>query len=114
NSTDYVVYPETITFNPGDTIDSTVEVEHGKLKWTIVHNKIYVYVLSYDTTDLYNFTNTYFNCRSDGATKTKAIIDLSKTSSVQQANVATMTDDEFYNSYKLDYNTFADAFGFSK
>lgn len=114
NSTDYVVYPETITFNPGDTIDSTVEVEHGKLKWTVVHNKIHVYVLSYDTTDLYNFTNTYFNCRSDGATKTKAIIDLSKTSTVQQASNITMTDDEFYNSYKLDYNTFADAFGFSK
>lgn len=25
-----------------------------------------------------------------------------------------MTDDDFYNSYKLDYDTFADAFGFSK
>lgn len=114
NSTDYVVSPETITFNPGDTIDSTVEVEHGKLKWTIVHNKIYVYVLSYDTTDLYNFTNTYFNCRSDGATKTKAIIDLSKTSIVQQANDMTMNDTQFYNSYQLNYDTFADAFGFSK
>lgn len=114
NSTDYVVYPEAITFNPGDTIDSTVEVEHGKLKWTIVHNKIYVYVLSYDTTDLYNFTNTYFNCRSDGATKTKAIIDLSKTSIVQQANVIAMNDTHFYNSYQLNYDTFADAFGFSK
>ena len=114
NSTDYVVYPETITFNPGDTIDSTVEVEHGKLKWTIVHNKIYVYVLSYDTVDLYNFTNTYFNCRSDGATKTKAIIDLSKTSIVQQACNITMNDTQFYNSYQLNYDTFADAFGFSK
>jgi hypothetical protein len=114
NSADYVVSPETVTFNPGDTIDSTVEVEHGKLKWTVVHNKIHVYVLSYDTTDLYNFTNTYFNCRSDGATKTKAIIDLSKTSIVQQAVNVKMNDTQFYNSYKLDYDTFADAFGFSK
>lgn len=114
NSADYVVYPAAVTFNPGDTIDSTVEVEHGKLKWTIVHNKIHVYVLSYDTTDLYNYTNTYFNCRSDGATKTKAIIDLSKTSMVQQAPTKVMNDTQFYNSYKLDYDTFADAFGFSK
>lgn len=114
NSTDYVVYPETITFNPGDTIDSTVEVEHGKLKWTILHNKTHVYVLLYDTTDLYNFTNTYFNCRSDGATKTKAIIDLGKTSMVQQAHYITMSDTQFYNSYQLNYDTFADAFGFSK
>lgn len=114
NSADYAVSPETITFNPGDTIDSTVEVEHGKLKWTVVHNKIHVYVLSYDTTDLYNFTNIYFNCRSDGATKTKAIIDLSKTSIVQQAVNDKMNDTQFYNSYKLDYDTFADAFGFSK
>jgi hypothetical protein len=114
NSADYVVYPTAVTFSPGDTIDSTVEVEHGKLKWTIVHNKIHVYVLSYDTTDLYNFTNTYFNCRSDGATKTKAIIDLSKTSIVQQANNMTMNDTQFYNSYQLNYDTFADAFGFSK
>lgn len=114
NSADYVVLPEAIAFNPGDTIDSTVEVEHGKLKWTVVHNKIHVYVLSYDTTDLYNFTNTYFNCRSDGATKTKAIIDLSKTSIVQQAAIEEMNDTQFYNNYKLDYDTFADAFGFSK
>lgn len=115
NSADYVVHPAVVTFSPGDTIDSTVEVEHGKLTWTVVHNKIYVYVLSYDTTDLYNFTNTYFNCRSDGATKTKAIIDLSKTSIVQQANNnMTMNDTQFYNSYQLNYDTFADAFGFSK
>lgn len=114
NRADYVVYPTAVTFSPGDTIDSTVEVEHGKLKWTIVHNKINVYVLSYDTTDLYNFTNTYFNCRSDGATRTRAIIDLSKTSIVQQAPIVTMNDTQFYNSYQLNYDTFADAFGFSK
>lgn len=114
NYADYAVCPETVTFNPGDTIDSTVEVEHGKLKWTVVHNKTYVYVVSYDTTNLYNFTNTYFNCRSDGATKTKAIIDLSKTSMVQQAPNEVMNDTQFYNSYQLNYDTFADAFGFSK
>lgn len=33
---------------------------------------------------------------------------------VEQFGQQSMNDDDFYNSYKLDYDTFADAFGFSK
>lgn len=33
---------------------------------------------------------------------------------VEQFGQQSMDDDDFYNSYKLDYDTFADAFGFSK
>lgn len=68
-------------------------------------------ILGSDTKTWYLNTNAVINLKSCKFTKDNVEYPF-----IDRVSVGTepMTDDEFYNSYKLDYNTFADAFGFSK
>lgn len=68
-------------------------------------------ILGSDTETWYLNTNAVINLKSCKFTK-----DNVEHPFIDRVSVGTepMTDDEFYNSYKLDYDTFADAFGFSK
>lgn len=68
-------------------------------------------VLGSDTKDWYLNTNAVINLKSCKFTKDNVEYPF-----IDRVSVGTepMTDDDFYNSYKLDYDTFADAFGFSK
>lgn len=68
-------------------------------------------ILGSDTSRFTLYSNTVINLKSCKFTKDNVEYPF-----LDRVSVGTepMTDDEFYNSYKLDYNTFADAFGFSK
>jgi hypothetical protein len=68
-------------------------------------------ILGSDTKTWYLNTNAVINLKSCKFTKDNVEYPF-----IDRVSVGTepMTDDEFYNSYKLDYDTFADAFGFSK
>lgn len=68
-------------------------------------------ILGSDTETWYLNTNAVINLKSCKFTKDNVEYPF-----IDRVSVGTepMTDDEFYNSYKLDYDTFADAFGFSK
>lgn len=68
-------------------------------------------ILGSDTKTWHLNTNAVINLKSCKFTKDNVEYPF-----IDRVSVGTesMTDDEFYNSYKLDYDTFADAFGFSK
>lgn len=68
-------------------------------------------ILGSDTETWYLNTNAVINLKSCKFTKDNVEYPF-----IDRVSVGTepMTDDEFYNSYKLDYDTFADALGFSK
>ena len=68
-------------------------------------------ILGSDTKTWYLNSNAVINLKSCKFTKDNVEYPF-----LDRVNVGTepMTDDEFYNNYKLDYDTFADAFGFSK
>lgn len=68
-------------------------------------------ILGSDTKTWYLNSNAVINLKSCKFTKDNVEYPF-----IDRVNVGTepMTDDEFYNNYKLDYDTFADAFGFSK
>ena len=68
-------------------------------------------ILGSDTETWYLNSNAVINLKSCKFTKDNVEYPF-----LDRVNVGTepMTDDEFYNNYKLDYDTFADAFGFSK
>lgn len=68
-------------------------------------------ILGSDTETWYLNSNAVIHLKSCKFTKDNVEYPF-----LDRVNVGTepMTDDEFYNNYKLDYDTFADAFGFSK
>ena len=68
-------------------------------------------MLGSDTKTWYLNSNAVINLKSCKFTKDNVEYPF-----IDRVSVGTepMTDDEFYNNYKLDYDTFADAFGFSK
>lgn len=68
-------------------------------------------ILGSDTNTLGLFSYGVINLKSCKFTKDNVEYPF-----IDRVNVGAepMTDDEFYNNYKLDYDTFADAFGFSK
>ena len=68
-------------------------------------------ILGSDTKTWYLNSNAVIHLKSCKFTKDNVEYPF-----LDRVNVGTepMTDDEFYNNYKLDYDTFADAFGFSK
>lgn len=68
-------------------------------------------ILGSNTNNCYLNTNAVINLKSCKFTKDNVEYPFLDRVSV---GTESMTDDEFYNSYKLDYDTFADAFGFSK
>lgn len=68
-------------------------------------------ILGSDTSKFFLGSNAVINLKSCKFTKDNVEYPF-----IDRVSVGTepMTDDKFYNSYKLDYDTFADAFGFSK
>lgn len=68
-------------------------------------------ILGSDTSRFFLGSNAVINLKSCKFTKDNVEYPF-----IDRVSVGTepMNDEEFYNNYKLDYNTFADAFGFSK